>query len=159
MRYTCFSLIRDRRGVGRRGERLHFRGKNFLLVLFFRAVFALDDGINSSARYLRNFSGDEISLGVPSRPVPVCSLVRKLASVTSICERPHGRGEREREKKGKKRGTKYKREGGNEKFFSPRATSTIHRARPEIGRVLCIPLNDIHRAASLETHDKFADSF
>lgn len=116
MRYTCFLLIRDGRGRGDDEEEGSISGeKNFLLVLFFRTVFALDDGINSSARYLRNFSGDEISLGVPSRPVPVCSLVRKLASVTSICERPHGRGEREREKKEKKgeRNTSAKEEMKN----------------------------------------------
>lgn len=58
--YTCFSLIRDT--MRRRGERLRFRERNFPPVLFIRSVFALDDGINSSVRYLKNFSGDEISL-------------------------------------------------------------------------------------------------
>lgn len=162
MRYTCFSLIRDRRGAGRRGGRLHFRGKNFLPVLFFRTVFALDDGINSSARYLRNFSGDEISLGVPSRLVPVCSLVRKLASVTSICERPHGRGEREREKKGKKGGggrdTSAKEEMKNF-LVHARLLQYIAQGRKSVEFYVSPSINDIHRAASLETHDKFADSF
>lgn len=141
MRYTCFSLIRDRRGVGRRGERLHFRGKNFFAGTFFPHRFRTRRWHKFERTVLKELFGrwNIARRPVPSRPVPVCSLVRKLASVTSICERPHGRGERERKRRKKKGGTKYKREGGNEKFFSPRATSTIHRARPEIGRVLCIP--------------------
>lgn len=99
-------------------------GRNFSPVLFFRSVFALDDGINSTVRYLRNFSGDEISLAVPSRP-GLLTPAETHASVTSICERPRGietekDGEREREK------IKYKRDGGNEKFFTSHATSPTY---------------------------------
>jgi len=107
--------------MGRREEKGSISEEETFAGTFFRSVFAPSRRHKFERTVLKELFG---RWNIARHPVPVYSLVRKLASVTSICERPHGT-EREREKK--KKGTKYKHEVGNEKNFFTSCATSIHR--------------------------------